>query len=156
MIGTKIIKDIRSGVSRKYNFSKEFDGIEYFIQIEDFDRFSMVLKEIGLRNAISKGNLEFDDFKNKIQTLENKLSYFIDQLKLFELSKNDLVAQLRSKPSETEKGVISYYEILFSEGNKINFYKIANKKGDKEKVNMIIPDNILVRLIDDFCEIIGS
>ncbi|MDH4128079.1 MAG: hypothetical protein OEV44_04960 [Spirochaetota bacterium] len=152
MIGDKIIKDIRSGVARKYNFSKEVDDIEYFIQIEDFDRFSLVLKEIGFKNIKSNNSVDLNEFKNKVQRLEDKLSYFIELPKLYEINKNELVSQLRSNPSEGQSGAINYYEILFSKGNRIKFYRISNQKGNKEKINMVIPDNILIRLLNDFSE----
>ncbi len=153
MIGNKIVESIRLRVPGKMTYSHEADGVEYFVKIEDFDRYSVVISEMGLKNS-STEKISPKQFENKVRELENKLSYFMEWPKILELDNQNQIAQLRSYPGEKDGDTYKYYEILVNNGKKINFKRIANHKGLKENINMVIPDQILKRLINDFTDTI--
>ncbi|GMT49735.1 MAG: hypothetical protein IEMM0008_1274 [bacterium] len=152
MIGEKIIESIRSKVPGKQTVSSGWDGMDYLVRVEDFDRYSLVLSEVGLINTKRESNTDFEAFKRQAHDLEDRLAYFPERLRLLELDHKEWIALYRSDPPKRDNGVIEYYEILYSGGKKINFFRIVNTKGEKEVVSMVHPDHLLVRLIDDFAE----
>ena len=149
-----MVKTIRSSLLGEGNFSKEIDGIEYFIRIKDSDRYSLVISEVGMVNNQAKDPINREQFESKVKELEKRLSSFMEQPKLIEINPQEQIAQMRSYPPETEQESVKYYELFFSKGKRINFYRIENQKGKKEKIAMILPDHLLEKLINDFTQVI--
>ncbi len=152
MIGEKIIESIRSKVPGKQTVSSGWESIDYLVRVEDIDRYSLVLSELGLVNTKSEGAVDFEAFKRQAHDLEDRLAYFPERPRLLELDQKEWTALYRSSPPKRDGGVIEYYEILYSQGKKINFFRIANTKGKKEVIPMVHPDHLLARLINDFAE----
>ncbi len=152
MIGEKIIESIRSRVPGKQNVSSGWEGIDYLVRVEDFDRYSVVLSELGLMSTKGEGITDFETFKRQAHDLEDRLAYFTERPRLLELDHKELISLYRSDPPKRDNGVIEYYEILYSQGKKINFFRVANTKGKKEVIHMVHPDHLLARLINDFSE----
>lgn len=154
MAGKQLIKTIRSGIPGKRNISTELEGTEFLIRIEDFDRYSVVLNEIGINNHHFKGDISSDAFREKALELDKELGFFMEKLQLLELEANEQCALYRSVPSEEDIKDKKFFELNFSKGKKISFSRVQNLNGDKSIVNMVLSDQMLSRLLDTFNQIV--
>jgi len=145
--GDRVLELVRSGIPGKAIISKELDGVEYFIRLEDRDKYSILFSEVGLINDSHQGVDDADNLEKVVHELEVRLSFLTEEMKLVELEQNSLTALLRSHKPEKDGDLLRYYELLLSKGKKINFYRIENNKGEKSKINMVLPDNLFVQLM---------
>ena len=135
-----------------YIFEDEKDNLRLRIEVEDIDKYSVLLRSIEAHKAQKDDGrkLSISIVEKQAKTLEEKLTYLLENCRTIEVDRNLMTAQIRSELPFKDDAGIHYYEVLLTKGTSLKFSRYA-KQSDKLRVEetCLLSDKILARLIDD-------
>ncbi|MDZ7289341.1 MAG: hypothetical protein ONB44_07810 [candidate division KSB1 bacterium] len=141
------------GGTRGSLIEDEMDGIHLQAEIQDFDKFSYMVKTISatrLQPPASNAPIK-DLLLRQSGEIERRVSYLLENFRLVELDEVNGVAQMRSAAPYHKNEEISYYEIILREGKSLRFsrYRQQNRTAERENVPSHLTQEIFERLADD-------
>lgn len=142
-----------TGQDRYITFNEEIGTMQVKIEIEDFDKFSVVMRKLELTNL----NEKFDDkspieiLMKRVDSIVNKVTYLLENLAVIEVDDVNSKVQIRSASPHRENGNLFYYEVILNSGGKVTFERFQQKVGDKQRVKIPfkLTKEVLERLITD-------
>jgi hypothetical protein len=163
-LGNKIIERLKqvlnsqkqiklTGHDRHITFDEEIGALRVKTEIEDFDKFSVVMKRLELTNL----NEKFDDkspieiLMKRADRLVNRVTYLLENLAVIEVDTINSKVQIRSASPHRENGHLFYYEIILNSGGKVTFERFQQKVGEKQRLQIPfkLTEEVLERLITD-------
>lgn len=116
---------------------------------------------------ISKNIHETDDvagyLKNAAETIEKRINYLMEPLKVIELDSTTNAVQIRSEKPELQDGHISYFEIVLKAGkwfghrNHLSLHRFSQRQGEEGNRSSLpfpVTKKQFQRLIDDLLQIL--
>lgn len=136
-----------------YVIEAEMDSMRVTAEIQDFDKFSCILKTLVVRraqappaNAALKALL-----LRQAAECERRISYLLENFRLLEVDEENYLAQVRSAAPHQKRDGKFYYEVLLQHGLGAAFarYRKARDAESRELVACHVTQEVLERLVDD-------
>ncbi|MDZ7359845.1 MAG: hypothetical protein ONB46_03835 [candidate division KSB1 bacterium] len=122
------------------------------IEIEDFDKFSFVIKTLSVARLQAPPNMSLTELlQRQAGEIERRLSYLQERFRLVELDEFNVLAQVRSAAPYQKNGERFYYELLLQHGNSVTLtrYRKSATAEKRELVPFHLTPEMLERLVDD-------
>lgn len=150
----------RMGEADGYAIEDTVDGIHLRVEIQDFDKFSFLVKSISA--ARLEAHLPTAPIKDLLlrqaAEAERRIFYLIESFRLVEMDETNGVAQIRSAAPHQKNDEKRYYEILLEQGNRLTFMRYQKNAHDKKRDNVPshLSEELLERLTDDLAAILRT
>jgi hypothetical protein len=147
-----------SGANSGYLIKERMDGIDLQIEIEDFDKFSYMVKTISLtcvQAPPSTTSLKELLLRQSAES-ERRISYLLESFHLVEVDEFNWLAQVRSVTPYRKNEDRLYYEVLLQHGNSVTFtrYRMQRQAEQREVIPSHLTQEIFERLVDDLAAVI--
>lgn len=148
----------QNGEHGGYVIEEEMDGISVRAEIQDFDRFSYMVKTISLTRALappSTTSLKELLLQQAAET-ERRISYLLEGFRLVEVDEFNCLAQVRSATPYRKNEDRLYYEVLLQHGNGLTFsrYRVQRQGEKRDIVLSHLTQEIFERLVDDLAAVV--
>lgn len=139
-----------------YAIKERMDGIDLQAEIDDFDKFSYMVKSISMTHPQAPATLIKDVLLRQAGEIEKRISYLLEGFRLVELDEVNGTAQVRSITPYKKGDERLYYEVLLRGGNNLAFtrYRKQHQTGEREIVPSHLTLEIFERLVDDLAAVI--
>lgn len=142
-----------TGQNQRISFNERLGKIHLHTEVEDFDKFSLVIRKLELKKSQEKfgDNVPIEVLLKQADDLVNKVTYLLENLAIIEVDSTNDKIQIRSTSPHRENGVLRYYEIILDNIGKITLERFEQKVGDKQRVQIPfkLTEEVLERLIND-------
>ncbi len=147
-----------TGEDSGYVIEQEMDNVGLRVEIEDFDKFSYMVKSISVTRAQtpSPATLVKDVLLRQSGEIERRISYLLESFRMVELDEVNGSAQVRSLTPYRKDDEMLYYEVLLRGGNSLTFTRY-HKQRQADKRNIVLShltQETLERLVDDLAAVI--
>ncbi len=142
-----------NGQDSGYVIEEENDSIRVRAEIQDFDKFSYMVKTLFVTRAQTPTS------KTPVQALllhqaseiERRISYLLENFRLVELDELSGIAQVRSATPHQKSEEAFYYEVLLQDGTSATFtrYCKSRQAEKREVVACHLTQETFERLVDD-------
>ncbi len=147
-----------SGENSGYAITERMDGIDLRIEIEDFDKFSYMVKTISLTcvQAPPPTTSIKELLLRQSAEIERRISYLLESFRLVEVDEFNCLAQVRSATPYRKNEDRLYYEVLLQHGNSVTFtrYRMQRQAEQREVIPSHLTQEIFERLVDDLAAVI--
>jgi hypothetical protein len=90
------------------------------------------------------------------KALAARLTYLMEPIAPIEIDAAACVVQLRSNPPQRDDDGRSYYELMVRRGGDIALTRYRKENGGpRQQVLATVTREVLLRLVDDFCQMLG-
>lgn len=139
-----------------YAIKEQMDGIDLHVEIEDFDKFSYMVKSISMTLPLTPATPIKDVLLRQAGEIEKRISYLLEGFRLLEIDEVNGSAQIRSITPYKKGDERLYYEVLLRGGNNLTFsrYRKQLQTGERETVSSHLTLEIFERLVDDLAAVI--
>jgi hypothetical protein len=140
-----------NGIDGGYVVKEQMDAIDLHIEIEDFDKFSYMVRSISMTHPQTPAAPIKDVLLRQAGEIERQISYLLEGFRLVELDEVNGTAQVRSITPYQKGDERLYYEVLLRGGNNLTFtrYRKQHQTGEREIVPSHLTLEIFERLVDD-------
>lgn len=139
-------------------FERTLEGYNFEIGLRDFDKYTFLLDGLTIttRKTDSDAPLSAETLKARAQQLSQKVTYFLEDLKLLEVDAIKLQAQMRSESPSLEKTSVSYFEVMIQGNSKIALqrYQYDPETMTRQQVPFLVTNEVFERCINDFLDIL--
>lgn len=136
-----------------YVVEAEMDSMRVTAELQDFDKFSCIVKTLAIRRAQAPpANVELKELlRRQAAECERRISYLLENFRLVEMDEANYLAQVRSAVPHQKREEKFYYEILLQYGLGATFvrYRKALRNESRELVPCHLTHEMLERLVDD-------
>lgn len=136
-----------------YVIEAEIDGMRVAAEIQDFDKFSCILKTLAVRRTQAPpANTALKKFlQRQAAECERRIAYLLENFRLVEVDEENYLAQVRSATPHQKHDEKFYYEVLLQHGLGATFarYRMALEAENRERVACHLTHEVLERLVDD-------
>lgn len=136
---------------------EQMDGIDLQIEIEDFDKFSYMVKAIAMTRQQAPPSAPLKDvLLRQSGEIEKRITYLLEGFRLVEIDEVNGSAQVRSLTPYKKGDERLYYEVLLRSGNNLTFtrYRKQHQTGEREIVPSHLTLEIFERLVDDLAAVV--
>jgi hypothetical protein len=121
------------------------------------------LNSISVSKNISQDTNMAEYLKKAAETIEKRINYLMEPLKIIELDSTTKAVQLRSEKPEMNDGRLSYYELVLKAGkwfgyrNHVSMHRYSQHSQDEPNRHAVpfpITKKQFQKLIDDLTEIL--
>lgn len=148
----------QSGENSGYVIEEKMDGISLRVEIQDFDRFSYMVKSISLTRALAPPSTTSlkDLLLLQAAEIERRISYLMESFRLVEIDEVNCLAQVRSTKPYRKNEDTFYYEVLMQHGISLTFsrYRMQHQAKERDVVLSHLTQEILERLVDDLAAVV--
>jgi hypothetical protein len=144
-----------SGKDGGYLIQEQIGGLGLQVEIEDFDRFSYMVRSISMTHPQTPATPIKDVLLRQAGEIERQISYLLEGFRLVELDEVNGTAQVRSITPYKKGDERLYYEVLLRGGNSLTFtrYRKQHQTGEREMVPSHLTLEIFERLVDDLAAV---
>jgi hypothetical protein len=132
---------------------EENDGIHLRLEIQDFDKFSYMVKTFSVTRAQAPtANVSLKELLlRQSAEIERRITYLLEGFRLIELDETNVVAQIRSFTPHKKGEEKFYYEVLLPHGMSATFsrYRLSRQAENRELVPCHLTRETFERLVDD-------
>jgi hypothetical protein len=128
------------------------DSIRLYVEIEDFDKFSFVIKTLCVARLQAPPNMPLTELLlRQARDIEGRISYLLEGFRLVEVDEFNVLAQMRSVTPYHKNGDTFYYELLLQHGNSVTLtrYRKSAPAEKREAVPFHLTPETFERLVDD-------
>jgi hypothetical protein len=128
------------------------DGLRLRVEIEDFDKFSCLVKTLGVTRLQAPPNMPLTELLlRQARDIERRISYLLENFRLVEVDEFNVLAQVRSVAPYKKNGDTFYYELLLQHGNSVTLtrYRKSATAEKREAVPFHLTPETFERLVDD-------
>lgn len=146
----------RNGKDGGYVVKEQMDGIDLQVEIEDFDKFSYMVRSIFMTHPQTPVTPIKDVLLRQAGEIEKRISYLLEGFRLVEVDEVNATAQVRSITPYKKGDERLYYEVLLRGGNNLTFtrYRKQHQPGEREIVPSHLTLEIFERLVDDLTAVV--
>lgn len=139
-----------------YLVHEQLGDIDLQADIEDFDKFSYMVRSISLTLPQKPATPIKEVLLRQAREIEMQISYLLEGFRLVELDEINNSAQVRSIMPYQQDGERLYYEVLLRHGNSLTFsrYRKEHQTGKREMVPSHLTLEIFERLVDNLAAVI--
>jgi hypothetical protein len=140
-----------TGKDSGYVVEEELDSIRLRAEIQDFDKFSYMVKTLSVTQTPASGAPIKALLLQQAHEIERRLSYLLESFRLVELDEINGLAQVRSVSPYKKNDETFYYEALLQHGNSVTFarYRMQQQAEKREIVPSHLTQETFERLIND-------
>jgi hypothetical protein len=144
-----------SGKDGGYLIQEQIDGLDLQIDIEDFDKFSYMVRSISMTHPQTPATPIKDVLLRQAGEIERQISYLLEGFRLVELDEVNGSAQARSIIPYQQDDQRLYYEVLLRHGNSLTFtrYRQPLQSGERQIVPSHLTQESFERLVDDLAAV---
>jgi hypothetical protein len=150
----------RIGDNGGYVIEDNVDDIHLRVEIQDFDKFSFLVKSISAARLQARSPISpvKDLLLQQAAEIERRIFYLLESFRLVEMDEVNGIAQVRSVTPHQKNGERLYYEILLEQGNRLTFMRYQkNAHGEtRHNVPSHLSEEMLERLADDLTAILQA
>ncbi|MCI0416739.1 hypothetical protein L0222_28550 [bacterium] len=126
------------------------------------DSIGFLLNSIEISKSIREKVDIADYLKTVAETIEKRVNYLMEPLKIIELDSTTNAVQMRSEKPEIQDGNLSYFEVILKAGkwfgyrNYVSLHRYTNRREDEEnrrRVSFPVTKKQFQKLVDDLIEI---
>jgi len=143
-----------------YVIAAEVDSMRVTAEIQDFDKFSCILKTLAVRRVQAPpANVALKALLlRQAAECERRISYLLENFRLLEVDEENYLAQVRSAAPHQKRDEKFYYEALLQHGLGAAFarYRQTREGGSRELVVCHLTQEALERLVDDLAAVLRS
>jgi hypothetical protein len=142
-----------TGEDCRYVIDEEIDGIGVRAEIQDFDKFSYIVKTFTitrpqtqpLRAPVKELLLR------QAGEIERRISYLLESFGLIELDEVNSLAQVRSATPHMKEEKTFYYEVLLRQGHGLTFARYYKERQSEKRqaVPCHLTQETFERLVED-------
>ena len=122
------------------------------VEIEDFDKFSYMVKTISLTCVQAPPNTSLKELLlRQSAEIERRISYLLESFCLVEVDEFNCLAQVRSTMPYRKNEDRLYYEVLLRQGQSLTFARYCKERQSekREVVPSYLTQETFERLVDD-------
>jgi hypothetical protein len=145
-----------SGKDGGYLVKEQLDNIHLQVEIEDFDKFSYMVRSVSMTHSQTLAAPVKDVLLRQAGEIERQISYLLEGFRLVEVDEVNGTAQIRSITPYKKGDERLYYEVLLRGGNSLTFtrYRKQHPTGKRQIVPSHLTQEIFERLVDDLVAVI--
>jgi hypothetical protein len=147
-----------SGKDSGYVIEQEIDSIRLRLEMQDFDKFSCMVKILSLTRLqplpVNKPMKE--TLLRQAHEIGQRISYLLENFRLIELDETKGIAQIRSVVPHRKGDEKFYYEVLLQQGNSVTFtrYRKFRQAEQRDLVPSHLTQETFERLVDDLAAVV--
>lgn len=154
---------LRLSKQGSYVFEWNSPDIKVKGDLSELDSIGILLNSVEVSKDISPDVEMAEYLKVAAETIEKRINYLMEQLKIIELDSTTNAVQLRSERPETNDGRLSYYEFVLKAGkwfgyrNHVSVHRYSQHPEDepnRHSVPFPVTKKQFQKLIDDLTEIL--
>ena len=143
-----------------YVIDDSVDGIDLRVEIQDFDKFSFLVKSVSAARLQAHPSTTpvKDLLLRQAAEIGRRIFYLLESFRLVEMDEVNGIAQVRSATPHQKNDEKLYYEIVLEQGNRLTFMRYQKNAHDKKRdsVSSHLSEEILERLADDLAAILRT
>jgi hypothetical protein len=154
---------LRPGKQGTYVF--EWNSADTTIKgdLSEIDSIGILLNSIEVSKNISPVMEIADYLKQTAETIEKRVNYLMEPLKIIEMDSTTKAVQLRSEKPEMQDGRLSYYELVLKAGkwfgyrNHVSvqrYTQLPEEEPNRHPVSFPVTKKQFQKLVDDLTEIV--
>jgi hypothetical protein len=129
--------------------------------LAETDSIGFLLNSIEVSKSIRE-KVDADYLKTVAETIEKRVNYLMEPLKIIELDSTTNAVQMRSEKPEVHEGNLSYFEMILKAGkwfgyrNYVSLHRYTNIREDesnRRSISFPVTKKQFQKLIDDLIEI---
>jgi hypothetical protein len=149
---------VRLNQSGSYVFEWTNPEITVKGELSQSDSIGFLLKKMEISKNIGENADLAEYLKTAAETIERRVNYLMEPLKIIELDSTTNAVQMRSEKPELQEGNLSYFEFILKAGkwfgyrNHVSMVRYSQKKGkeaSRQPVPFAVTKKQFQRLIDD-------
>ncbi len=137
--------------------TQEMDNIDLRVELDDFDKFSFMVKTISVARPQTPPAMPLKDvLLRQAGEIEKRITYLLESFRLVEFDEVNGSAQIRSISPYKKGDERLYYEVLLRGGKSLTFtrYRQPRQAGEREIVPSHLTQETFERLVDDLAAVI--
>jgi len=147
-----------NGKDSGYVIEEENDSMRLVAEIQDFDKFSCMVKTLSVTRAQAPpaGVSLKELLQRQAGEVERRITYLLESFHLLEVDEFNCLAQVRSARPHKKGEDKFYYEALLQHGNSVTFtrYRKAHHAENRDLVSSHLTQETFERLMDDLAAVL--
>jgi hypothetical protein len=135
-----------------YVIEEEIDSIRLRAELQDFDKFSYIIKNLSMSRAQAPPNVSLKELLlRQAGEIERRMTYLLESFRLLEVDEINGLAQVRSATPHQKRQEKFYYEVCLQHGMGATFARYRKSRGadKRELVPCHLTQETFERLVDD-------
>lgn len=136
-----------------YVIEEEIDSMRVTAEIQDFDKFSCIVKSLSVTRAQAPpASVSLKELlRRQAAEIERRITYLLENFRLLEMDEFNCLAQVRSAAPHQKNGEKFYYEVFLQHGIGAAFSRYRQSRGadNRELVPCQLTQETFERLVDD-------
>jgi hypothetical protein len=152
-------------LSKQGSYVFEWNSPEIKVKgdLSELDSIGILLNSIEVSKNINEEKDIPEYLKTAAETIEKRVNYLMEPLKIIELDSTTKAVQLRSEKPESIDGRLSYYELVLKAGkwfgyrNHVSLHRYSQNPEDepnRHSVSFPVTKKQFQKLVDDLTEIL--
>ena len=154
---------VRMSQTGTYVFEWTDSGVTVKGELSHSDSIGFLLNSVEISKNIQENVDRTGYLKGVAETIEKRVNYLMEPLKIIEVDSTTNAVQLRSEKPELQDGHLSYFEIVVKAGkwfghrNHVSLHRFTHSQqdeGNRGTVSFPVTKRQLQKLLDDLIEIL--
>jgi len=142
----------KADLDNGYVIEEKMDSIRVTAELQDFDKFSCIVKTLFVRRVQAPPNVSLKELlRRQAGEIERRITYVLENFRLLEVDDKNYLAQVRSAAPHQKRDEKFYYEVFLQHGIGATFarYRQPKQSENRELAPSHLTHETFERLVDD-------